>query len=114
VLVSVEAERDGENVKLRVQGLQALDEAAASIQRGLRITLDGRALQSKKITLETLKAELKPPSGGPKTGGEIRAILELPDRERILEIDIPGRWDVGPMMQGHLGTLPGVLDVADL
>ena len=114
VLVSVEAERDGENVKLRVQGLQALDEAAASIQRGLKIVLDRRPLQSKKISLEALKSELKPPTGGPKTGGEIRVVLELDDRDRILEIDLPGRYDVGPMMQGHLGTLPGVLDVVDL
>ncbi len=82
--------------------------------RGLRISLDRRALQSRKISLEALKAELKPPTGGPKTGGEIRVVLELDDRNRILEIDIPGRYDVGPMMQGHLGTLPGVLDVIDL
>ncbi len=114
VLVSVEAERDGENVKLRVQGLQALDEAAASIQRGLRVTLDRRPIQSKKISLETLRSELKPPTGGPRTGGEIRIVLELDDRDRTIEIDLPGRYDVGPMMQGHLGTLPGVLDVVDL
>ncbi len=115
VLVSVEAERgDGDSVKLRVGGLQALDEAAASIQRGLRITLDRRLLQSKKISLETLKGELKPPSSGPRSGGEIRFVLELDDRERVLEFDVPGKWDVGPMMQGHLGTLPGVLEVSDL
>ncbi len=114
VLVSVEAERDGDTVKLRVQGMQALDEAAAGVQRGLRLVLDRRLLQSKKISLETLKSELKAPSGGPKTGGEIRVVLELDDRERTLEIDLPGRYDVGPMMQGHLSTIPGVLDVVDL
>ena len=114
VLVSVEAERDGETVKLRVQGMQALDEAAAGVQRGLKLVLDRRLLQSKKISLETLKSELRPPSGGPKSGGEIRFVLELDDRERMLEIDVPGKFDVGPMMQGHLSTIPGVLDVVDL
>ena len=114
VLVSVEAERDGETVKLRVQGMQALDEAAASIQRGMRLVLDARSLQSKKSALEQLKAELRPPSGGPKSGGEIRVELQLDDRERTLEIELPGRYDVGPMMQGHLSTLPVVLDVVDL
>ena len=114
VLVSVEAERDGETVKLRVQGMQALDEAAASIQRGLRLVLDRRLLQSQKISLESLKSELKAPVGGPKSGGEIRVVLELDDRERTLEIDLPGRYDVGPKMQGHLSTIPGVLDVSDL
>ena len=114
VLVSVEAERDGETVKLRVQGMQALDEAAAGVQRGLKLVLDRRLLQSKKISLATLKSELRAPSGGPKSGGEIRVVLELDDRERTLEIDLPGKYDVGPMMQGHLSTLPGVLDVIDL
>ena len=114
VLVSVEAERDGDTVKLRVQGMQALDEAAAGVQRGLKLVLDRRMLQSRKISLDTLKAELRPPSGGLKSGGEIRVVLELDDRERTLEIDLPGRYDVGPMMQGHLTTIPGVLDVLDL
>ena len=114
VLVSVEAERDGDTVKLRVQGMQALDEAAAGVQRGLKLVLDRRLLQAKKISLDLLKSELRPPSGGPKTGGEIRVVLELDDRERILEIDLPGRYDVGPMMQGHLSTIPGVVDVIDL
>ena len=114
VLVSVEAERDGDTVKLRVLGLQALDEAAASVQRGLKLVLDRRMLQSKKISLDTLKAELKAPTGGPKSGGEIRFVLELDDRERTLEIDLPGKYDVGPMMQGHLGALPGVLEVVEL
>ncbi len=113
VLVSVEAERDGDTVKLRVQGMQALDEAAAGVQRGLKLILDRRMLQSKKISLDTLKAELRP-AAGPKSGGEIRVVLELDDRERTLEIDLPGRYDVGPMMQGHLTTVPGVLDVVDL
>ncbi len=114
VLVSVEAERDGETVKLRVQGMQALDEAAAGVQRGLKLVLDRRLLQSKKISLAALKAELRAPSGGPKSGGEIRVVLELDDRDRTLEIDLPGKYDVGPMMQGHLSTIPGVLDVVDL
>ncbi len=114
VLVSVEAERDGETVKLRVQGMQALDEAAAGVQRGLKLVLDRRLLQSKKVSLELLKSELRPANGGPKSGGEIRVVIELDDRERTLEIDLPGRYDVGPMMQGHLSTVPGVLDVIDL
>lgn len=113
VLVSVEAERDGDTVKLRVQGMQSLEEAAAGAQRGLKLVLDRRMLQSKKISLDTLKAELKPVVG-PKSGGEIRVVLELDDRERTLEIDLPGRYDVGPMMQGHLTTVPGVLDVLDI
>jgi len=114
VIVSVEAERVEDAVKMRVQGLQSLDEAAASVQRGLRIVLDRRLLASKKITLDGFKGELKAPTGGPKSGGEIRIALELDDRERVLEFAIPGKFDVGPNMQGHLSTIPGVLDVVEL
>ena len=70
-------------------------------------------LQSRKISLATLKSELKL-AAGPKGGGEIRVVLELDDRDRTLEIDLPGRFDVSPMVQGHLSTIPGVLDVVDL
>ncbi|NOU06813.1 MAG: DNA polymerase III subunit alpha, partial [Hyphomicrobiaceae bacterium] len=113
VVVSVEAERDGETMKLRVQGLQSLEDAAAQVQRGLRVLLDRRALQSQKISLDGLRAELKPATN-PRSGGEVVLALELDDRERLIEFNLPGRFDVGPMIQGHLSTLPGVLDVIEL
>ena len=40
VIVSVEAERDGETMKMRVQSLEALDKAAASVPRNLKLVLD--------------------------------------------------------------------------
>ena len=46
VLLTVEGERDGEALKLRVQSIQSLDEAAEGLQRGLKVVLDGRALQA--------------------------------------------------------------------
>ena len=48
VLLSVAAERDGDTVKLRVEGLEALDKAAAGVQRGLRVVLDRRLVQAGK------------------------------------------------------------------
>lgn len=114
VIVSVEADRQDDTVKLRIQGLQSLDDAAATVQRGLRVLLDRRMLASKRISLDGLRAELKPPTGGPKTGGEIRLALELDDRDRVLEFSVPGKFDVGPVMLGHLATIPGVLDVVEL
>src|SRR5262249_58449531 len=46
VLLTVEGERDGDVLKLRVQSIQALDEATQGLQRGLKVVLDGRAFQA--------------------------------------------------------------------
>ena len=46
MLLTVEGERDGEALKLRVQSIQSLDEAAEGLQRGLKVVLDGRAFQA--------------------------------------------------------------------
>ena len=46
VLLTVEGERDGETLKLRVQSIQSLDEAAEGVQKGLKVVLDGRAVQA--------------------------------------------------------------------
>src|SRR5262245_2271960 len=59
VLLTVEGERDGDVLKLRVQSIQSLDEATDGLQRGLKVVLDGQALQSEGGRLEELKAMLK-------------------------------------------------------
>jgi DNA polymerase-3 subunit alpha len=109
VLLSVEAERDGETVKLRVQGIEALDAAAGAMQRGLKVILDPRLIAEKKEALGELRAQLKP--GGK---GEIRLVLQLEDRGREMELALPGRYAVSPMHKGMLSTVPGVVEVADL
>lgn len=109
VLISVEAERDGEAIKLRVQNLEALDKAAAQLRRGLRIVLDPQAMGRNGGGLAELKALLKP--GGK---GEIRVVLPLPDRAREMEFVIPGGFDVSPRQAGILATAPGVRDVAEV
>jgi len=109
VLVSVEAERDGETVKLRAQAIEALDKVANSVQRGLKLVLDQRSLQSRRDTMAELKKALKP--GGK---GEIRIALELGDRGRAVEFQIPGRFDVSPAQKGIISTVPGVMDIIEI
>jgi len=113
VLVSVEAERDGETTKMRVQGIEALDKAVAGLQRGYAIVLDRRAVQA-GTALAELKQLLKP--GGK---GEIRLMVEIDDfpsrgSGRAVEFTMPGRYDLSPHVRGLLTTAPGVLDVRDL
>ena len=56
VLIMVEAERDGDTLKMRVQGLEALDKAAENISRGLRIVLDCARSKPRKRALRRSRA----------------------------------------------------------
>jgi DNA polymerase-3 subunit alpha len=107
VLLSVSAERDGDTVKMRVEGLQALDQAAAGVQRGLKVVLDHRQANAEHVA--ALKSHLK--HGGK---GEIRLVLPLDDRGREIELIIPGRYDVSPARAGILSTTPGVVEVLEI
>jgi DNA polymerase-3 subunit alpha len=107
VLLAVSAERDGDTVKMRVEGLEALDKAAANVQRGLKIVLDYRQASAKHVA--ALKTHLK--HGGK---GEIRLVLPLEDRGREVELVIPGRYDVSPARAGILATAPGVVEVLEI
>jgi DNA polymerase III subunit alpha len=109
VLVSVEGERDGETLKLRAQSIEALDAAAQSVQRGLRVVLDRRTILGNKATLDDLKAMLKP--GGK---GTISLAMTLEEAGRELEITLPGSFDVSPVQKGALSTVPGVLAVVEV
>jgi DNA polymerase-3 subunit alpha len=113
VLLTVEAERDGENLKMRVQAIEALDKAAGSLEQGLGIVLDEALLAVRKAALEDLKSELRPAAGNGRKGGEVRLLLRLPDRGRTIEIALPGRYDVSPAAAGRLSTVPGVLDIVE-
>jgi DNA polymerase-3 subunit alpha len=106
VLLTVEAERDGETVKMRVQSLEPLEAAAANVQRGIKVVLDRHLVQSKTQALDELRKHLK--TGGK---GEVRIVLPLENCD--IEFELAGRYDVGPMLMGELSTLPGVLDVIE-
>ena len=121
VLLSVEAERDGETLKLRVQNIEPLEAAAANVQRALRIVLDRRSVQAKQgQAMAELRALLDkaPPVNG--KGGEIHLSMEVESvpgsrgTPREIEFTLPGRYDIGPRQQGELMTVPGVLEVVEI
>jgi DNA polymerase-3 subunit alpha len=113
VVVSVEAEVDGETLKMRVQGIEALDRVAASVQRGLKVVLDSSVVAKSRNWKQDMLAALLPSAAGAK-GGDIRIVLALGDRGRELEIAVPGSYDVSPKQVGILSTVPGVLDVVEV
>ncbi len=101
VLLTVEGERDGDVLKLRVQSIQSLDEATEGLQRGLKVVLDGRVFQANTGRLDELKAMLKP--GGK---GIVCLSMMLEDRRREVEIAMPGRFDISPAQKGAISTVP--------
>jgi DNA polymerase-3 subunit alpha len=109
VLITVEAERDGDTVKMRAQSIEALDRAAGLVQRGLVITFDAAALSDAKVPLKELRSALAVAGRG-----EIRLALRLAETGREIEVELPGRYDVGPAVRGALSIIPGVLALADI
>ena len=79
VLLDVEAEADGETVKVRVQRLASLERAAEACHAGMKIYVeDTRALAS--------LAEQVGPGGGQ---GQFRLVLRLDDLSREVEFVLP-------------------------
>ncbi len=112
VLLNVEAERDGETVKMRVQSMEKLDRAAANVQRGLKIVLDERLIRTKRASLTDIKQYLRPVNG--RGGATVEMWLRLYDMEREIKLDMPGKFDISPSDAGVISTVPGVLEVSDI
>jgi DNA polymerase III subunit alpha len=110
VVISVEAEREGDTLKMRVQSLEALDKAAAAVPRNVRIVLDARAVQAKGSRLSDVRASLKPGA----RGGEVRLVLPLDDKRREVEFVLPGRFDFTPSDSVRISTMPGIAEVVEI
>jgi DNA polymerase-3 subunit alpha len=114
VLLSVEAERDGESVKMRINAIEALDTAAANVNRGVKIVLDGRTMLAQRKTVGEIARLLRP--GGK---GEVRFSLEVAGvpgvaGAREIEMVLPGKYEVGAAERGELTTVPGVIEVLEV
>ena len=99
VLVSLQANVEGEDVRARIVAVERLDEAAARIQKGLRISLRDRA------ALPRLAERLK---GKPE--GEVTLVLRL-DAESEVEIRLKGRYPINPQASGAIKAISGVAEV---
>ena len=107
VIISVEAERDGETVKMRIQGLESLDKAAASVPRNVKLILDQKIITTKASRIGDARASLKPAA----RGGEVRIVLPLYDRE--VEFVLPGRYEISPQDAGKISALSGVSEIIE-
>ena len=100
VLVTLQANLEGEDVRARITMVEKLDEAAARIQKGLRIILRDVA------PLPKLSEKLK---GKPE--GDVTLVLRLDAPEREVEIKLPGRYPINPQASSAIKAIPGVAEV---
>lgn len=110
VIVGVEAERDGDALKMRVQSLEALDAAVGTVQRGLKLYFNSSLLANGEgqETLRELQQQLKPGNG------QIRVVVAMPDTGKQCELALKGRFDTGPHSRGALGTISGLERITEL
>jgi DNA polymerase-3 subunit alpha len=113
VLLSLSAELQGDDVRARIQSAEPLDQAAAKLQKGLRVFLRSEApIESVAKRLEgTAPAPAR--SAPSKADGEVSVVLML-DRGTEVEVKLPGRFKVSPQIAGALKAVPGVVAVEAL
>jgi DNA polymerase-3 subunit alpha len=104
VLLDVEAEADGETVKVRAQRISSLEAAAEARHSGIKIYLeDTRALDS-----------IAEQVGGRSGQGELRLVLRLDDAGREVEFVLPQGIDATPKQRSALKLVEGVAAVSAL
>jgi DNA polymerase-3 subunit alpha len=106
VLLFLAAEAQGDDVRARIQTVEPLDQAAARLQKGLRVFLrDTAPLEAVSKRLEPL-----PGNGARRSDGEVNVVLMLSDGAEV-EVRLPGRFKVSPQIAGAIKAVPGVVQV---
>src|SRR6266567_1618685 len=100
VLLLVGAEVQGDDLRVRIQSVEPLDQAAEKMQRALRVFVRS------DVPLEGIARRLEP-----KGDGEVSMILILEDGATEVEVRLPGKFKVSPQICGALKAVPGVIDV---
>jgi DNA polymerase-3 subunit alpha len=95
VLLFLSAEVQGDEVRARIQSVEPLEQAAAKLQKGLRVFLRDKA------PLDFVAKRLD------KGDGEISMVLMLADDTEV-EVKLPGRFNVSPQIAGAMRVVPGV------
>ena len=99
-LLTLSAEVQGEDVRARIQSVEALDQAAQKLAKGLRVFLRSDA------PIDGVARRLEN-----KGDGEVSMILILEDGATEVEVRLPGRFKVSPQIAGALKAVPGVVEV---
>jgi len=104
VLLTVDAQLNGEEIRLTCQEVKPLEEAVASVSDGLKVVLrDDRPLQNLKGMLDRLT----------RGKGRIHLLVEV-DPLREVEIQLPGAYHITAQSRAALKAVPGVVEVVEL
>jgi DNA polymerase-3 subunit alpha len=112
VLLFLTAEVQADEVRARIQSVEPLDEAAARMQRGLRVFLRDEA------PIAGVARRLEPMGNGGRNGGgegdgEVSMVLLLRNGSEV-EVKLPGRFKVSPQIAGAIKAVAGVVTVEAL
>jgi DNA polymerase-3 subunit alpha len=113
VLVQVGADAQGDEVRLRIYGVEMLDQVAARNQRGLVVTVRpdtpieqiAKRLQNGGTSKPETKVDAK---------GEVAIIVSLDGGLSEVEVKLPGRFSVSPQIAGNVRAVEGVLEVQEI
>jgi DNA polymerase III subunit alpha len=100
VLVSLQANVEGEDVRARIVHVELLTEAAARIHKGLRIFVRDEA------PLASIEERLRG-----KGDGDVSIIVMLGPRQGEVEIRLPGKYPVSAAIAGALKAVSGIVAV---
>jgi DNA polymerase-3 subunit alpha len=106
VVLTVEPEIDGEQVKMLARAVQPIDSAVKdAAPAGLRIYVNEmRAFESIRVRLA---------EAGKGRGGPVNIVLTLPELGQEAEIALPGEYPVSPAIRGAIKAASGVLHVEE-
>ena len=103
VLMSVGAELQGEEVRVRLLTVEPLDDAAVKVQKGFRVFVE------EPSAIESIAKRLSA-----KGDGEVSLILRLADAASEVEVKLPGRFAVSPQIAGAIKAVAGVQAVMEM
>ena len=113
LLLFLSAEVQGEDVRARIQSVEPLDEAAARMQKGLRVFLrNEEPIAGVARRLEPLRNGAAR-NGGEAADGEVSVVLLLQNGSEV-EVKLPGRFKVSPQIAGAIKAVTGVVTVEAL
>jgi len=117
VLIQVGADVQGDEVRLRIYGVELLDQVAAKNQRGLVVTVRPDA------SIEQIAKRLQNGTNGngngkseakPEAKGEVNIVVSLEEGLSEVEVKLPGKYSISPQIAGNVRAIEGVLEVQEL